>query len=219
VQVLPHIDMQDDCRQVKDADGYFTEVAMRLRPGWSLTAALNEKLQNSVVRLGGEGHRAMVRLLWDGNEAAEAPALAAYLKKLSDPASAPSAESVAYLATPGLAQVEPAVYGSYPHDWKSALMGCATDKQLLWGGVSKVERKQTVPAQPTASDTGNTGVTKKLIPGFLPQRAFVPPGTVYVFKTAEPGLSVLPTLSQNNNDPKWLKTFHALNYGKLLWGK
>jgi len=34
VQLLPHIHMQDDRRQVRDSEGYFTEVAIRLKPGW-----------------------------------------------------------------------------------------------------------------------------------------------------------------------------------------
>ncbi|MDY6940250.1 MAG: type III-B CRISPR module-associated Cmr3 family protein, partial [Cyanobacteriota bacterium] len=62
VQVLPHIHMETGARQVRDREGYFTEVAIRLKPGWKLVAAFNGKMSDDsahseVVRLGGEGHR------------------------------------------------------------------------------------------------------------------------------------------------------------------
>ncbi|WP_265275717.1 type III-B CRISPR module-associated Cmr3 family protein [Nostoc sp. KVJ3] len=47
--------MQSDKRQVKDADGYFTEVAVRLEHGWCFIAALSGNVleTESIVRLGG----------------------------------------------------------------------------------------------------------------------------------------------------------------------
>ncbi|NEO26980.1 MAG: hypothetical protein F6K03_08805 [Kamptonema sp. SIO4C4] len=70
VQVLPHIAMKLGERQVKDSQGYFTEVAIRLQPGWKLVAALSHAPSElssdaEVVRLGGEGHRALVEPLND----------------------------------------------------------------------------------------------------------------------------------------------------------
>ncbi|MGA7937503.1 MAG: hypothetical protein WCA35_28390, partial [Kovacikia sp.] len=48
----------------------------------------------------------------------------------------------------------------------------------------------------------------------LPQRAFVPPGTVYVFKDGPPPSdTLLPSMSG-----KQIDTLQKLNYGKLLWG-
>ena len=40
VQILPHIHMQTDARQVRDADGYFTEVAVRIEPGWGFVVGI-----------------------------------------------------------------------------------------------------------------------------------------------------------------------------------
>lgn len=49
----------------------------------------------------------------------------------------------------------------------------------------------------------------------LPQRAFVPPGRVYLFnQVPEQAHNLLPTGCAN-----WLITFQQLNYGKLLWGE
>ncbi|NJM00610.1 MAG: CRISPR-associated protein, partial [Synechococcaceae cyanobacterium SM2_3_2] len=93
-QVLPHIDIQSNTRQVKDEAGYFTEVAIRLRRGWRLAAAISAQIPTTTVRLGGEGHRALVAPLknwkpgidWDR-----------FRERTG---------SVAYLLTPGLAQAE-----------------------------------------------------------------------------------------------------------------
>ena len=61
VQILSHIQMKTGERQVRDRDGYFTEVAARLEPKWRFAAVLSESLESGVVRLGGEGHRAAPR--------------------------------------------------------------------------------------------------------------------------------------------------------------
>ncbi|MBE9176924.1 hypothetical protein IQ225_19200, partial [Synechocystis salina LEGE 06155] len=63
IQVMPHIKMEAGQRQVKSEDGYFTEVAIRLEDGWQLIAGMNENLSPRVVRLGGEGHQALIRPL------------------------------------------------------------------------------------------------------------------------------------------------------------
>ncbi|KAB8313873.1 CRISPR-associated protein [Tolypothrix campylonemoides VB511288] len=190
VQILPHIHMETGTRQVRDEEGYFTEVAIRLHSGWKLVAGVNYKLDEPcVVRLGGEGHRALVSPLPDFQHWEK---LAAYEKPTDT-------SNFAYLLTPGLAEKQPAVYGVYPTSWKENLVGCVSDRALLWGGVSTIERKNQQEKEFA----------------LLPQRAFVPPGTVYLFeKIPEQADYLLPTTGGN-----WLTTFQQLNYGKLLWGK
>jgi CRISPR-associated protein Cmr3 len=194
VQVLPHIHMESGARQVRDAEGYFTEVAIRMSPGWRLVAGISSQIDTTAVRLGGEGHHAIVTKL-------EAEKAIASLKKLFDnDFSQPSSEKTsAYLLTPGLAEIEPTIYGVYPSAWQECLSGCVSDRPLLWGGVSTIKRKHGEQAEF----------------GLLPQRAFVPPGTVYRFKEKPPDANYL--LPKHGNG--WLKTFQQLNYGKLLWGK
>ncbi|WP_416674384.1 type III-B CRISPR module-associated Cmr3 family protein [Egbenema bharatensis] len=207
-QILPHIQMESDRRQVLDADGYFTEVAVRLRSGWGFMVGLeglkperarqiSELSQDAaaIVRLGGEGHRAIVSPIsepepWRRLQAYEQP----------DPSS-----SFAYVLTPGLAQVEAdhPIYGLCPHEWQGLVQGYVGDKQLLWGGVRQVWRRRNPddPAQAVAEF------------GLLPQRAFVPPGTVYVFGEELPEVRrLLPGQSRQR------EMFETLNYGKLLWG-
>lgn len=197
VQVLPHIHMETEVRQVKDSDGYFTEVAIRLKPGWKLVAGISKEIaETQVVRLGGEGHRSLVSPL---EKLPDWEALKEFLTPKTE-------TSTAYLLTPGLARAEAdaPVYGAYPHEWRDRLAGCATDRPLLWGGVSSIKRR-----------TPNSQQESELEFALLPQRAFVPPGTVYAFKKSPPSESLLlpPT------GDRWLETFRMLNYGMLLWGK
>jgi len=205
VQVLPHIHMETGVRQVKDSDGYFTEVAIRLKPGWKLVAGISKEIaETQVVRLGGEGHRALVSPLKDlfqlkNGHWPDWEALKEFLTPKTE-------TSTAYLLTPGLARAEAdaPVYGAYPHEWRDRLAGCATSRPLLWGGVSSIKRR-----------TPNSQEESELEFALLPQRAFVPPGTVYAFKESPPSESLLlpPT------GDRWLETFRMLNYGMLLWGK
>lgn len=200
VQVLPHIQMKGGEKQVLEEDGYFTEVAIKLHAGWRLVAGLSVEIGQCPcsVRLGGEGHHAMVSLVLE-NEV---------LGALNDATDENASYNFAYLLTPGLAGKE-GVYTTYPDDWQARLAGCVTDKAILWGGVSTIWRKVYLSAE-----GGATSSEKQKEFGVLPQRAFVPPGTVYVFST--------PSALQEHLLPeaagKWVETFKQLNYGKLLWG-
>lgn len=194
-QVMPHIQMKAGERQVKDEDGYFTEVAVRLWPGWHFVAWFDspqETLpQRGVIRLGGEGHRALVEQIPEPPEWSE---LSRFRQNDGD-------RRRAYLLTPGLALAGPdtARYGSYPAAWRDQLAACATDRQLIWGGISAIGRGQQTEPQEAA---------------YIPQRAFVPPGTVYVFKSPPEYKRLLP----KDSPGQWLTTFEKLNYGTLLWG-
>ena len=200
VQILPHIHMQSNTRQVLETDGYFTEIAIRLHSGWRLVAAVSAKIPEQVVRLGGEGHRAIVAPL-----DAEAP-LSKHLTALTQNTDANGENSTAYLLTPGLAvQLDAATYGTYPSEWNSCLRGCVSDRPVFWGGISHIQRRKF---------TNNEEKSDREF-ALLPQRAFVPPGSVYVFHEVPTTIAdLLPSGTQN-----WLTTFRQLNYGKLLWGK
>jgi len=210
-QVMPHIKMKSGERQVEEADGYFTEVAVRLRPDWHFVArldlpnGLSEELQSGVIRLGGEGHRALVE---PTSEPPEWQDLRRFETNGGDSLSERLRQRKrAYVLTPGLAlaDTENRLYASYPREWRDNLAGCATDRQLMWGGISAIARVEGKPR------TGNEEPDEV---AYIPQRAFVPPGTVYVFKSPPKEESLLP----NDESHQWLTTFQKLNYGKLLWG-
>ena len=196
-QILPHIHMEEGERQVKSQEGYFTEVATRLDPSWRLGMACSEaKIPETVVRLGGEGHRVLLAAIAQ-------PSVWEQLEALTTP---DSDRSCAYLLTPGLAQKLPdePIYSIYPYYWESVLAGCVSDRALLWGGVSQIKRR--VSGTPNQKDTEFS---------LLPQRAFVPPGSIYHFQE-------IPETTDLLLPPQggvWLQTFQQLNYGKLLWGK
>ena len=203
VQILPHIQMQADKRQVKDEDGYFTEVSIRLHPNWSFVVECDVEIEESVVRLGGEGHRALISPLddfpdWDN------------LEQFTQPAE--NGSNKAYLLTPGLAQShsQDCIYGVYPHAWANCLKSCVGDRAILWGAKSVFSDKP-----------------------MLPQRAFVAPGSIYIFKEDVKDIGrVLPNhyfqadinkwqenLPKLNRELKWLETLSSLNYGLLLWSR
>lgn len=209
-QVLPHIHMQSsDSRQVRDTQGYFTEVSIRLKAGWSFVVGLDQTLNlqdEAIIRLGGEGHRAIVSAFPTSDLSQQ---LANYEQPKAD-----QAKPLAYLLTPGLALTEQnsATYTARPEVWNNFLSGCATDKPVLAGGTSQVTRK--------IYQNGSSLKTRQEF-AVLPQRAFVPPGTVYHFSST-PNESnswrLLPEVQPGDHQP-WLKTFKTLGYGLLLWGK
>ncbi|WP_413176306.1 type III-B CRISPR module-associated Cmr3 family protein [Anabaena azotica] len=211
-QVLPHIQMESNQRQVKSENGYFTEVAIRLKQHWKLIAAVDTKLPSSTVRLGGEGHRALVYPLEDIFNNADKKnkkynfddfqkSVLDQLKSFRKPT---NTSNKAYLLTPGLAQTQPTemIYGVYPHYWQEILAGCVSDRPLLWGGKSPYVKTP-----------------------MLPQRAYVAPGTVYRFKDSYEKLSetekksLQQLLPQQEIKEKWLQTLYSLNYGTLLWNR
>lgn len=202
METLPHVYMETGTKQVREEGGYFTEVAVRLQPEWKLIAATNVKLpQTGAVRLGGRGHHALV---WEISPPESWQELASH----SDPT---SQTSTAYLLTPGLAPVEPETpeYAVCPYFWETYLQGAVSDRPWFWGGVSQIKR-QTYPSS-EASDSQEWEFS------LLPQRPFVPPGTVYRFasRLPPPACRQLLPLEQR----PWLETFRKLNYGTLLWGQ
>jgi|GEM_PF-557949 len=208
VQVRPHIHVETGQRQVRDSEGYFTEVATQLHPGWRFVAALSwagpDPLPQTttVVRLGGEGHQVQVAAI-------APPPDWATLETLQTPT---PQSRYGYLLTPGLAkpQADDVLYGTIPHQWRGVLAGCASDRPVLWGGISSIQRRQ--PVATPASPHPPTSPSPEF--ALLPQRAFVPPGTVYRFNQVPQGRSVLLPES----DDTWLATFRQLGYGVMLWG-
>lgn len=218
-QVLSHIQMAANQRQVKSENGYFTEVAVRLHKHWKLIAAVNTKLPSSIVRLGGEGHQALVYPLKDLFNNADKnnkkdnnkkhnfdDFQESVLQELESFRKPTNTSNKAYLLTPGLAQTQPEkmIYGVYPYYWQEILAGCVSDRPLLWGGKSRYVKTP-----------------------MSPQRAYVAPGAVYRFKdnyeklseTDKKSLQQLLPLPQAEVKEKWLQTLCSLNYGTLLWNR
>lgn len=189
-QILPHNSLGPGSRQVLAEGGYFTEVATRLKPDWAFLAGISCEITARTTRLGGEGHHVQISPLKDPLNSLIS------LKSALNQAKG----TFAYVLTPGLAQLEidPPIYGLYPQDWLSNLQGVVGDRPLLMGGISGIHRK---------------GGERE--PAYLPQRAFVSPGTIYRFDGP-----YTPTVNRllfgvNSATQKTLETLH---YGQLLWG-
>jgi CRISPR-associated protein Cmr3 len=214
--------METGKRQVRDSEGYCTEVATQLHRGWRFVAGLAGEpaiveafpQKATVVRLGGEGHYVQVAPI---KPPVEWEAMQGFRK--------PGAQenAWAYVLTPGLARQSQtdAVYGVRPYDWQDALTGCATDRAVLWGGISSIQRRVRVKAgagsnADAESISGTEAEPKEDVEfALLPQRAFVAPGTVYRFKRVPDNCDrLLP-----EGDENWLQTFRQLHYGMLLWGR
>lgn len=187
-QVLPHIKMQTQSRNVEDEAGYFTEVANRMHPGWGLVAGISVPNLEGVVRIGGEGHQAQVHSLKEHPFA------------VLETFQGTGQETVAYVLTPGLAAVaaDAPIYGLYPHDWQDNLIGVVGDRPLLAGGLSTVTRRSR---------------QERL--GYSAQRAYVRAGTLYYF-AAPPHPQPQQLLS--GVAARARTTFEKLHYGQLLWG-
>lgn len=204
VQILPHTHMNRDKRQVQDENGYFTEVAIRLKSGWRFMVGMDipnmAKPLEGTIRLGGEGHRVLVSPMDSDSSGVR---MMEKLKKYGEPS---GDRTAAYLLTPGLAEMEKPwiCYGVIPKAWVTHLKACASDRAILWGGVSKLERLRF---------RDNLPVRQPFEFALLPQRAFVAPGSVYIFREVPDDPQLLP-----GDDSRALETFRSLNYGVLLWG-
>ncbi|MGB5771621.1 MAG: type III-B CRISPR module-associated Cmr3 family protein, partial [Crocosphaera sp.] len=78
IETRPHNTIETGTRQVLDEDGYFVENTVRLQEGWSLAIgieikneqqAIDSPKKKAIIRLGGEGHRAILEPCLDlGNQ-------------------------------------------------------------------------------------------------------------------------------------------------------
>jgi CRISPR-associated protein Cmr3 len=197
-----HNALEPGTRQVKDADGYFVEKAVRLQPSWSIAIGLNREMAVPIaLRLGGEGHQVLMErcdeLATQWQEVA----------KLSEQAAAHSGKVMAYLATPGVFERRHKTGGAtcraWPWEWaltnpvnrnqpKGSLVSVATAKGLPISCRMRDQEGSSVPA---------------------PQVFAAPPGSVYYLETPE----VL--FQDKSTAPAAVKRWRQLGYSELLWMK
>lgn len=205
IETRSHNALDVGTRQVKAADGYFVENSIRLKDGWRLAIGLNQEIATPVtLRLGGEGHRAILD---------RCDSLQAQWEKLwqiSEQQRQQVRRCLAYLITPGIFERihrerskdgrnrDIARCRAYPWEWKQPnLVGVATDKP--------------VPISCRIQDKNGTG---KSIPA--PQVFAAPPGSVYYLEHPQP-------LYADDRDAKPGKALaraqrmRQLGYSELLW--
>jgi CRISPR-associated protein Cmr3 len=219
VETRPHNAIQQGTRQVKDADGYFVENAIRLLPGWSL--AIGVELINSeseipplaTLRVGGEGHQAILQRCealdsqWDA------------LEKESRKNFDRGGRSLAYLITPGVFERmmsndpgkgnDRATCQAWPWEWKLAQVD--NNNQTPGPLVSVV----TEGALPISCRIRDKDDNTKSIPA--PQVFAAPPGSLYYLNQPEPLFADEKANSKPGKALERAKRFRQLGYSELLW--
>ncbi|MFQ3627391.1 MAG: type III-B CRISPR module-associated protein Cmr3 [Cyanobacteriota bacterium] len=208
VETRSHNTLETGTRQVKESDGYFVEKAVRLKNGWSLAIALNRDIHTPVIlRLGGEGHRAIlercdaIKEQWDT------------LWQASEKRRQQRERCMAYLITPGIferIQREITKAGShrdiarcraYPWEWKlDNLAGVATDKPV-----------------PISCRVRDQKDLERSIPA--PQVFAAPPGSVYYLKHPQPLYAEDPNAKPGTRGKalQRARRLRQLGYSELLW--
>ncbi len=200
-----HNAIEPGTRQVKDADGYFVENAVRLHPGWSLAIALDKELEKELdipttLRIGGEGHRAILQ---------RCDRLGEQWQKLEDLSKANFAKkerSLAYLVTPGVFERKhdqgKSMCQAWPWEWKLAYTANANQTP---GSLVSVATDKPVPISCRIRDSKDD--LGKSIPA--PQVFAAPPGSVYYLNQPQQLFQDDPT--------KQVHIWKQLGYSQLLW--
>jgi CRISPR-associated protein Cmr3 len=220
VETRPHNALTEGTRQVKEADGYFVENAIRLQPGWSLAIGIDQEINTpTTLRLGGEGHRAILQrckeldeqwqTLQNFSDKNHQQAKQHYEKGLKedDETLIKKARSLAYLITPGvferLHNGGKAMCQAWPWEWKLAE---TVNSNQTPGHLVSVATDRAVPISCRIRDKDDD---KKSIPA--PQVFAAPPGSTYYLNQPE-------LLFQENEQASGkAKRWRQLGYSELLW--
>jgi len=206
VETRPHNALQPGTRQVKDADGYFVENAIRLHPGWSLAIGVDQEFETpATLRLGGEGHRAVLQRC-DGLRPTGGHRLSSQWEELQQLSAANFAKperSWAYLITPGVFERNSngqALCQAWPWEWKFAHLANPNRSQ---GPLVSVATAQHIPISSRFRDG------QQSIPA--PQVFAAPPGSVYYLEQP------VPLFQDQSEAPDCLKRWRQRGYSELLW--
>ncbi|WNZ23863.1 CRISPR-associated protein Cmr3 [Leptolyngbya sp. NK1-12] len=221
VESRSHNSIEPGSRQVKDADGYFVENAIRLYKHWSLAIGLDNQTHQAiqqqaagralVVRLGGEGHRAVLERCKTLDEQWQE------LQCSSGANFDRGGRVLAYLVTPGVFERQTqsrAICQAWPWEWKLADTSNPTQTQ---GPLVSVATAKAVPISCRIRDEKDK---TKSIPA--PQVFAAPPGTVYYLNSPPkirgnyPLFQDDPPLSKNGK-PHRARIWRQLGYSELLW--
>lgn len=204
LETRAHNALEPGTRSVKDADGYFVENAIRLHPGWSLAIALDREITTpTTLRLGGEGHRALLQRCDQLGKQWE------QLQTLSEANFHKGGKSLAYLITPGIFERkhdnDKVVCQAWPWEWK--LAHCANRNQTAGNLVSVATAKPVVI-------NGRIREANNSIPA--PQMFAAPPGSVYYLNEPQLLFAQNPA-SKPGKALEGAKRLQQLGYSQLLW--
>ena len=206
-----HNSIEPGTKQVKDADGYFVEKAIRLHQNWSFAIGINHEITTpATIRLGGEGHRVIVESCPELGEQWQE------LQNISRDNFQADTQSIAYLVTPGVFE-RPHKYNPdhpekrinlcrpYPWEWKlkdGIFVSMSTDKAVPIS--CRIREKQD-----------NTKSITKSIPA--PQVFAAPPGTLYYLNKPQGLFQDNESLA--NDKKNRVNNWRQLGYSEMLWIK
>jgi CRISPR-associated protein Cmr3 len=216
-----HNSIDSNTKQVKAEGSYFIENAIRLLPNWSIAIGLDIDIPTpEVIRLGGEGHRAILQrcpdlgIQWEN------------IDRLSTKNFKSGARSLAYLITPGIferKQKNQAICRSYPWEWKLAhtsnpnqiagnLVSVATEKAIAISGRIREKKKDdpnsSIPISGSIRDEDNSSIP-------APQMFAAPPGSVYYLTQPQALFGAV----EETKAAMGVRKLQNLGYSKLLWAK
>jgi CRISPR-associated protein Cmr3 len=204
-----HNSIEPGTKQVKDADGYFVEKAIRLHQNWSFVIGINHEITTpATIRLGGEGHRVIVESCPELGEQWQE------LKTISDGNFQKSGQSIAYLVTPGVFERPHHKYNPeqrvnlcrpYPWEWKlkdGIFVSMSTDKAVPIS--CRIREKED-----------NTKSITKSIPA--PQVFAAPPGSLYYLNKPQGLFQDNERLA--NEQKNRVNNWRQLGYSEMLWIK
>jgi CRISPR-associated protein Cmr3 len=208
-----HNSIDPNTKQVKDEGSYFIENAVRLLPNWSIAIGLNIDIPTpAVIRLGGEGHRAILERCTDLDPQWE------NIDRLSNKNFKSEARSLAYLISPGIferTQNQRAICRSYPWEWKLAQIDNPNQKpnpNRKQGNLMSVATEKAIPISGRIRD----GKDNSSIPA--PQMFAAPPGSVYYLNQPQALFAEEETVGETNAAKK-VRELRKLGYSKILWAK
>lgn len=200
VETRSHNHIETNSKQVKDADGYFVENAIRMLPNWKLGIAVDEATHQQLssrlplsLRLGGEGHQVILERQTSLDHQWQE------LIQQSQQNQQTEHRAIAYLVTPGVFERNTnsqAVCKPYPWEWKLAdkgpLVSIATEKAMAISCRIRDRQKKdrSIPA---------------------PQVFAAPPGSQYYLNSPQ-------SLFQDSPQaPPKVRKWRNLGYSQLLW--
>jgi len=249
VETRPHNALQPGTRQVKDADGYFVENAVRLWTGWSLAIGLEQEIELGkagavALRLGGEGHRALLERCetLDGQWQALKDRSNKNYQEQWGKKDDPSSRSLAYLVTPGVFEYWQSLQlkrdssngnGSNGNG-SNGNSGSARDQMSLcrawpweWklstvsnpnqtsGPLVSVATEKPVPISRRNRYAGDNSPEDLNLSIPSPQVFAAPPGSVYYLEHPKKLFQDDPPLV--NGKPHGTAVWRQLGYSELLW--
>lgn len=205
-ETRPHNALDPGTRQVKGADGYFVEKAIRLKSRWCLAIGLDREIPTpTTLRLGGEGHRVLLERcdpLAEQWQRLQATSAANFQKQ---------GRSMAYLITPGVFERKKedgqSLCRAYPWEWKLAHTVNRNQKPSLLVSVA------TAKYVPISSRFRDQEDDTRSIPA--PQVFAAAPGTVYYLNQPQGLFQDSP--SKANGQPNKVHGWRQLGYSEMLW--